>query len=157
MLVAKGLAAHSILLAVLGVPAVYLHSLVGSPPDLEGMVDEPDQPARSTAPSSTPTCSRDELDHDPRRRGMFEGLRALLAVRRDQPAFSPFGDAGDARPRRPRVRRARRGGGQILVCVTNVTGETVPLPALGGVDVLNGRAVDALVLGPYGSAWVQPA
>src|SRR3712207_6248605 len=37
VLVAKGLAAHSILLAVVGVPAIYVHSLLGTPPDLAGM------------------------------------------------------------------------------------------------------------------------
>ena len=37
ILAAKALAAHSILFAFLGVPAIYLHSLVGSAPDHEGM------------------------------------------------------------------------------------------------------------------------
>ena len=43
------------------------------------------------------------------------------------------------------------------MCVTNVTAEPVPLPALAGVDVLTGRPVQDLVLGAYDSAWVQPA
>ena len=51
----------------------------------------------------------------------------------------------------------RRGAGQILVCVTNVTVETVPLPALTGRDVITGEPVEPLVLGPYGFAWVQAA
>lgn len=51
----------------------------------------------------------------------------------------------------------RSGAGQTLVCVTNLTSETVPLPSLHGLDVVSSRTVGPLVLGPYGFAWVQPA
>ena len=156
VLVAKGFAAHSILLTVVGVPAVYVHSLLGTPPDLAGMVESGINRRVNRAALDADVLA-DALDHDPRRRGMFAGLRALLAVRRDQPALAPSAtqETLDLDDRVFAVRR--RGGGQILVCVTNVTAETVPLRTLTGVDVLTGRPVGALALGPYGSAWVQPA
>ena len=156
VLVAKGLAAHAILLAVVGVPAVYVHSLLGTPPDLAGMAESGINRRVNRAALDAAVLA-EELDTDPRRRGMFAGLRALLAVRRDQPALAPSAtqETLDLDDRVFAVRR--RGGGQILVCVTNVTAETVPLPTIAGVDVLTGRPVESLVLGPYGSAWVQPA
>ena len=153
MLAAKALAAHSILFAFLGVPAVYYHSLVGSPPDHEGM-ETSDINRR---------INREVLDAD-------ELVRALESTRAaapsspgcgtcsryaaQQPAFSPFGTQQVERlDDRVFAVRAGTGTPDELLCVTNVTGDEVPLAAQG-TDVLTGSVVDPLVLGPWGSAWV---
>ncbi len=156
VLVAKGLAAHSILLTVVGVPAVYIHSLLGTPPDLRGM-----QVSGINRRVNRPTLDADalalDLVADPRRAGMFGGLRRLLGVRRAQPALSPFA-AQQALDLDDRVFAVRRtGGGQTLVCVTNVTSQTVTLPAVSGFDVVSGEGAETLKLGPYGFAWIQTA
>jgi len=156
VLVAKALAAHSILFTLLGVPAVYLHSLVGSPPDLEGMVT-----SRINRRINRAVLDADRLDvelrEDPRRRGVLSGLSHLLAVRRQHEAFSPYGTQR-VESLDDRVFAVRRGEGTCdeLLCVTNVTEDEVPLEVLG-TNVLTGSIVDPLVLGPWGSAWVQPA
>ena len=121
VVVAKSLAAHSILFTVLGVPAVYLHSLVGSHPDLEGVVT-----SRINRRINRAVLDADQLDaellDDPRRRGVLTGLSHLLDVRRQHEAFSPFGtqriECLD-----DRVFAVRRGEGtpDELLCVTNVT------------------------------------
>jgi sucrose phosphorylase len=155
VLVAKTLAAHSILFTVLGVPAVYLHSLVGSPPDLEGMVS-----SRINRRINRALLDADRLDaelrNDPRRRGVLSGLRHLLEIRRRNDAFSPFGTQRVER-HDDRVFALRRGEGTPgeLLCVTNVTGDEVPV-AVRGTDVLTDSVVDPLVLGPWSSAWVRP-
>ncbi|HET6563379.1 MAG TPA: sugar phosphorylase [Marmoricola sp.] len=155
VLVAKTLAAHSILFTLLGVPAVYLHSLVGSPPDLEGMVT-----SRINRRINRSILDADRLDAelrgDRRRRGVLTGLGHLIEVRRRHEAFSPFGTQR-VEHLDDRVFAVRRGEGTPgeLRCVTNVTGDQVPL-AVRGVDVLTGSAVDPLVLGPWGAAWVRP-
>lgn len=153
---AKCLAAHSILLAFLGVPAVYYHSLVGSPPDLEGMVT-----SRINRRINRAVLDADrlavELREDPRRRAIFDGMRHLLDVRRRHEAFSPFGTQRVERLD-DRVFAVRRGEGTAdeLRCVTNVTGQTVTLPTVLGTDVLTGATTAPLVLGPWQSAWVRP-
>ena len=73
ILAAKGLAAHSILFAFLGVPAVYYHSLVGSPPDHQGMRSS-ESTGVSTARCSTPTGWSRSWQAT-RRRAVFEGMR----------------------------------------------------------------------------------
>jgi glycosidase len=152
---AKALAAHSILLAFLGVPAIYYHSLFGSGPDHEGM--------RSTGINrrinrAVLDADRlvDELHHDPRRTAIFAGLAAMLEARRERPAFSPYGtqlvEDSD-----PRVLVLRRGAGtpDEIVCVTNVTGEPVALD-VAGTDVITGHEHRPLRLPAYGYAWMRP-
>jgi glycosidase len=155
VVVAKTRAAHSILFTVLGVPAVYLHSLVGSHPDLEGMVT-----SRINRRINRAVLDADRLDaelkDDPRRSGVLRELGHLLDVRRRHEAFSPFGTQRVERLD-DRVFAVRRGEGTAdeLLCVTNVTGDEVRLP-VRGTDVLTGAVVDPLVLGPWGAAWVRP-
>ena len=113
--------------------------------------------AASTGPSSTPTGSPTSCDHDPRRRAVFSGLRHLLDVRRQHEAFSPFGSQRVERLD-DRVFALRRAAGtpDELLCVTNVTAETVTLGSVLGHDVLTDRPVEPLTLGPWGYAWVRP-
>ena len=154
VLAAKALAAHSILFAFLGVPAVYYHSLVGSPPDHEGM-----ESSDINRRINREVLDADELvrslQADPRRRAVFSGMRHLLEVRRGQPAFSPFGTQ-QVELLDDRVFAVRRGTGtpDELLCVTNVTGETVPLPHVAGYDVLTGTE-GPVTLGPWGYAWLR--
>ena len=156
VLAAKALAAHSILFAFLGVPAVYYHSLVGSSPDHEGM-----ETSRINRRINREVLDADrlvaDLAGDPRRHAVFTGLRHLLDVRRRHQAFSPFGTQ-QVEHLDDRVFAVRRGVGtpDELVCVTNVTGETVPLPAVTGRDVLTDSDVAPLTLGPWRYAWVRP-
>jgi sucrose phosphorylase len=155
VLAAKALAAHSILLAFLGVPAVYYHSLVGSPPDLEGMVTSRINRRINRAVLDADRLA-DELRHDPRRRAVFTGMHHLLDVRRQHEAFTPFGSQR-VRHLDDRVFALIRGEGtpDELLCVANVAGEEVTLADVSGTDVLSGNRVDPLVLGPWGYAWVR--
>jgi glycosidase len=156
VLAAKALAAHSILFSFLGVPAVYYHSLVGSPPDLEGMVSSRINRRINRALLDADRLGA-ELGSDPRRRAVFDGMRHLLDVRRRHEAFSPFGTQR-VELLDDRVFALRRGEGtpDDLRCVTNVTGQTVELPRVVGTDVLSEARVEPLVLGPWGTAWVRP-
>ena len=84
------LATQAIMLAMQGMPAVYFHSLVGSPNDQVG-VEESGQNRRINRHK----YDRDELDQalrDPHslQRRIFDGYRRLLNVRRQQSAFHPL-------------------------------------------------------------------
>jgi sucrose phosphorylase len=154
---AKALAAHSILLAFVGVPAVYYHSLFGSGSDHAG-ARETGIARRVNREVLDADRLTHELGHDRRRAAVFEGLCGLLQTRRRHAAFSPYG------PQRvehhdDRVLALRRGEdtGEELLCATNVSDQPVTLPAVRGVDVLTGRGCDPLELAPYGYAWVTPA
>jgi sucrose phosphorylase len=153
---AKAVAAHSILVSFVGVPAIYYHSLFGSRSDVAGMAASGINRRINRAVLDADTLG-EELRTDPRRRAVFDGLGRLLRTRAAQPGLAP--DASQAvELLDPRVFAVRRAAGtpDELVCVTNVTGDRVRLADVSGTDVLTGDVVAPLVLGPYGYAWVRP-
>ncbi|GAB2506751.1 sugar phosphorylase [Microbacterium petrolearium] len=152
--VRRGLAAHAILLSLVGVPAIYYHSLFGSSQDRAGM-EASGIPRRINRETLDADRLAAELATSPRRSGMLEGLRHLLQIRRSLPGFSPFA-AQRVEQLDPRVLVVRRAAGtpDEVVAAVNVSDEPVSLP-LAGTDVLTGeRHTDGLTLEPHGYAWL---
>lgn len=153
--VQRGLAAHSILLTLVGVPAVYYHSLLGSPHDLDGMRES----------GIARRVNRGRLDADElgdalrrpgRRREVFEGVRHLLQVRGGQPALDPFArQEVEVVAGRALVVRRAPGTAHEVVAVTNVSGRPVALSGFAGTDVLTGAVHVDPVLPPYGFVWLR--
>jgi glycosidase len=156
--VVRGLAAHAILLSLVGVPAIYYHSLLGSGQDREGM-EASDIARRINREVLDADLLSAEIESSPRRRGMLEGLRHLLSVRRGLPGFSPFAEqAVEEHDERVLVVRRAAGTADEVVAVVNVSGDSVDVPALSGIDVLTGtRHDDGVRLPPHGYAWLVPA
>ena len=154
--VSHGLAAHAILLSVIGVPAVYYHSLLGSGQDRGGM-EESGIPRRINRETLDAERLSRELTTSARRRGMLEGLRHLLTVRRSLAGFSPFADQRVEKldDRLFAVRRAAGTADEVLA-VVNVSEEAVAVPSVSGVDAITGHRHDALTLEPFGFAWLRP-
>ena len=84
------LATQAIMLSMRGVPAVYFHSLVGSPSDLEGMASSgiPRRINRHKYDTSELETALSQADSLQRR--VFDGYQRLLDVRRGQIAFDPI-------------------------------------------------------------------
>jgi glycosidase len=154
--VVRGMAAHAILLSLIGVPAIYYHSLLGSGQDRAGM-EESDIARRINRQVLDADLLAAELGTSPRRSGMLEGLRALLELRRTLPAFSPFADQRVELldPRAFVVRRAVGTPDEVIAAI-NVSDETVPLPSLAGFDVISGRSFSGIDLEPFGYVWLRP-
>lgn len=152
--VRRGLAAHAILLSLVGVPAIYYHSLFGSSQDRAGM-EASGIPRRINRETLDADRLAAELASSPRRSGMLEGLRHLLQTRRALPGFSPFA-AQRVEQLDARVLVVRRAAGtpDEVVAAVNVSDEPVSL-SLAGTDVLTGeRHTDGLTLEPHGYAWL---
>ncbi len=159
--VAQFLAAHTIMLSLAGIPALYVHALLGTPGN--GVpVDELAQHKRSINRRKLKLDEAAGLlasDEGVRRRALVELVRRMM-VRRDQPAFHPDADQTSLElgPRAFGVIRGGSSSGQTVVSVTNVTNDqlTVDLEALslrcpsdstgarfgdeGCVDLLDDRA-----------------
>jgi sucrose phosphorylase len=157
IVVAKALAAHSILFSVVGVPAVYYHSLFGSRADHEGMHGTGINRRINRAVLDADQLLA-ELAASPRRRAVFQGMADMLRTRREQPAFSPYGDQL-VEGLDDRVFAVRRGVGTAdeLRSITNVTGEPVVLEGVAGRDVITGKEHVSLQLDPWGYVWLRSA
>lgn len=87
--VQKMLAAHSVLFSVMGVPAVYYHSLLGSQNDYKGL-EESGINRRINRQKFQYEELVSELEKSTRRQKVFTGLKKLIRTRQQEPAFSPF-------------------------------------------------------------------
>jgi sucrose phosphorylase len=122
-------AANAIMLALQGVPGVYVHSLVGSHNDREGAARTGRARSinrRKWARAELNAALADPASHE---RRIFERMAALLAARRREPAFHP-GAAQQVIPAHAALftflRTARDGGSRVL-CVHNVSDRPQPL------------------------------
>lgn len=155
--VQRGLAAHAILLSLIGVPAIYLHSLFGSEQDHDG-VQESNIARRINREVLDADELRTELRAGGRRSGMLDGIREMLAVRRRTPGFSPFAtQTVERRDDRALIVRRAAGTPDEVVAAVNVSAEPVFLPTLRGTDLLSGEAFDGLTLEPFGYVWLTGA
>ncbi|GGB42443.1 alpha-amylase family glycosyl hydrolase [Fictibacillus barbaricus] len=156
--VQKMLAAHSVLFSVMGVPAVYYHSLLGSQNDYKGL-EESGINRRINRQKFQYEELVSELEKSTRRQKVFTGLKKLIRARQQEPAFSPFaaqlilelGEQVFAL-----LRRNEETGDTVLFVMNaaNVT-TSVELP-FGGEDLWSGETVENSVeLAPYQFMWIK--
>jgi len=157
------LASQSIPLVLPGVPAVYIHSILGSRNWIEGV--------RHTGRARTINREKLPVDEvlsqlsepDSFRSRVFHPYCKLIRTRTSQSAFHPNAGCSVLRPG-PRVFAVKReSSGQAIYALTNVSasGVEVKLPASGipvGLrDLVSGELADSdrLELAPYQVVWLE--
>ena len=160
---ARFLAAHSIVLALRGLPGIYFHSLFGSRGDRKG-AEESGIPRRINRKKLEVGALDAELDQaDSLRAQVFAGMQGMLKARASHPAFNPFAEQEipDAPPDLFLITRKAANGARVI-CATNVTPSAIsfPLPAdSSGWKPLTGSAESSadkqVFLPAYGVAWFQ--
>ena len=170
---AKFLAAETILLSVVGVPAVYIHSLLGSRNDLAGVARTGRNRSINRAPLERRDLEAALAAPDSLRRRILDGHLALLARRRTRPAFHPEASQTVV-PVDPAVFSiVRAGGGDRIWAVVNVSNRPVtvraaraalgfapgaPLSDLIAEAPVSGAGDDVVLdLAPYGAVWIAGA
>ena len=163
MALRRHLAAHAIMLALRGIPATYVHSVVASGNDREGF-------ARSGAARAlhrrrfedVAAFRRDVMDAGTRSGAAWHGLRAMLQSRAATPAFHPDSEQTllDAPPQVFAVERAAESGERARVYV-NVSGAPASVrvstewaPIAPSTTAPAGGHV---ALAPWSSAWLRAA
>ncbi len=162
MQIARFLAAHSIMLALRGLPGIYFHSLFGSRGDRAG-AEASGIPRRINRKKLTVAELTTELDDPKRLRArVFAGLRDMIEARASHPAFSPYAaqEIPDAPPGLFVIIRKASEGRQAF-CATNLTAEATlcALPEAGGSEwkLLTGSPIasgNAVRLPAYGISWL---
>ncbi len=163
---ARFLASQAVMLALAGVPGIYIHSLFGSRNDRAAVESTGSARAINRHRFSLPELEAALADPQSHSARIFQGYRHLLAIRRREPAFHPQAEqqVPDLGPglfavlRRPQV-------GRPLLCLHEVRGEgqTVTLPRQiaprdSMLDILRDEYVDtrALTMAPFQVRWLAP-
>ena len=161
--VQRFLGAQSIMLAMAGVPGIYIHSLLGS----RGAPAEVERTGRPRSINREKfgyaALQRELADPGGRRRQVLDGFRGLLQWRRHYDAFHPNA------PQRVLETQAGvfalvREGCDTVVCVHNLTmrPQTVGARILGvetATDLLSGERVGGdgnIALAPLQTRWLVP-
>lgn len=144
------LAAHAIMFALAGVPGIYFHSLFGARNDVAG-AKASGMARRINRQKLTVAELRDELAHpDSLRARVFAGMKQLLQQRQTHAAFAPAAaqQVLSLDPRVFAVERSNPTEPSRVLCLHNVTNETVALPAHPALP-------GPVTLTPY-EVWWQP-
>jgi len=156
---ARYLLSQAIPMALIGMPGVYIHSLLGSRNDLEGVRRTGRARSINRAQLDLETLCAELADPGSLRARVLSGYRHLLRTRAGESAFHPgaaqevpdFGSAVFA------VLRTNRETGRRVLALHNVSGENVnvTLP-WAGTDRLDGARCPAgsLRLAPYQVRWI---
>jgi sucrose phosphorylase len=158
--VARFLASQSILLALAGVPGIYVHSLFGSR-NCHACYQQTGR-ARSLNREKFDLAAIERLlaDATSHQHRVFEGYRHMLALRRQHPAFHPFARQSilDLHPAVFAVVRTPADDAQPVLCLTNVSARPVELTLPAGEwRTLLGATKprdERLTLPPYGVLWL---
>jgi hypothetical protein len=165
--VERFLCAHALAMALVGVPLLYLPSLLGARGWPEGVARGGG--ARAINRERLDLVAVEDALARPTSRGrrIRDALADLAAARRLTPAFDPYGSQTvlDLGPACFALQRRARAGGPAAICVHNVTGRsmTVELPnrapnaaptRLLAARGLRSRSPHGLDLAPYGYAWL---
>lgn len=159
--IARFLLSQAVMLTLKGIPAVYIHSLLGSHNDLDGL-------ERLGYPRAINRAKLDverlnlELDQPGSFRArVFEGYRRMLDIRRQHPAFHPGGsqrafEQGDGRILG--VERVSPDGGERITALFNVSGERGTVSLEDGArftDLLTGESLSSDIdLAAYQVRWL---
>ena len=87
--VQRFICAHIIMLALEGLPAFYLHSLLGTENDLQGMADSGQARSINRHKWDVDALDAALLDKDLHHQKVFNELKRIIAIRRGQEAFHP--------------------------------------------------------------------
>ena len=160
------LVSQAILLALAGVPGIYIHSLLGSRNWHEGVRQTGRPRSINREPLAAGEVGRALADPESLRAQVFYGYRRLIETRAAEPAFHPGGaqQVLDLHPALFALLRTSPDGQERIAALHNVSGESAraSLRGLGGAggwrDLLTGEAfgVDAAIpLAPYQVRWLK--
>ncbi|NYE05863.1 sucrose phosphorylase [Bacillus niacini] len=154
----KFLAAHTILLSVIGVPGIYIHSLLGSQNYYQG-VEESGINRRINREKLNKEELFAELEADTLRSAIFKEFGARIKLRRAQKAFSPNAkqEVLFLDDRVFSIKRTNVETGDEMVVLVNVSNVTVNLETgYSGLDIIGSEEiVNTVTLQPYQSMWIK--
>ena len=161
--------AHAIMLALEGIPGIYIHSLLGTHNDYERVENSGHYRAINRHQWDLHTLSSLLADTESQHARIFSRLKALLAIRSRQPAFHPNALQYTLHlgPGVVGFRRDSIDSAQSIFCISNITDEptclALPDVNLGHAeewqDLISAEQLTErdgeLTLKPYQTVWLS--
>ena len=151
----KFIAAHMILLSMKGMPAIYIHSLLGSHNDLEGLKSS----------GINRRINREKLDLDKLELALkdktsdryiiLNRLLKLIDIRKNYDAFDPKSEQNVLFIDDRVFAVSRQGKDTNIDVFINVSKEEVYIKDVKGLDVISENNVNGLLLKAYQFAWIK--
>ena len=155
--VSRFVVAHAIMLSLAGVPAIYVHSLLGSRSDHAGVEKTGRFRSINRAVLDANKVGEELAQPDSLRAQVLHGLTRLLKVRRQHTAFDPHASQQivDVSPQVFAVLRGAQQGEQVL-CLHNVSAheQRVPMPGKWRDLLTDDEGESVVVLEPYQVRWL---
>ncbi|MFA4907815.1 MAG: sugar phosphorylase [archaeon] len=131
----KFITAHAILLAMPGIPALYYHSLFGSSGDRSAVETTGQKRAVNRKKFDLPDLENELNNSTSRTCRIFTELKRLIAIRKRQPAFNPYGRANviSITDRLFAIQRISPDGRQIVLAVHNLSERPVQFRITDGI------------------------
>lgn len=154
------IAAQAVMLALVGMPGIYFHSLFGSRGWLEGVKQTGRNRTINRQKCNFDTIQRELADPASLRSHVFSRYRELLSARGCSPAFHPHGGQKvlDLHKSVFALERISPDGSARVLCLCNVSADAVTLdaPFESAKDMMTGNTVSGRVLSlePYQILWI---
>ncbi len=153
------LLSQGVLLALAGVPAIYIHSLLGSHNDLEGMARTGHNRSINRAKLNLETLEAELAQPDSFRAHIFNELKKLITIRTAHEAFSPRTPQNAYTLNDGHVLALQRSvsddAENSILAVFNFSGDTQIIPEISGrFDLLTDSIADES-LPPFGMRWLR--
>ncbi len=153
------LVSQAIMLAMAGIPAIYIHSLLGSHNDVEGMIRAGYKRAINRQVLNADDVQAELAQEDSFRSMVFYGYLSLLQIRCGQRAFNPNAPQMALDLGNPAVFALLRGDAQVgrVLAVHNVSAQPQTVTVdFKGYDLVGkvGVAAGEWTLAPYQIMWV---
>ncbi|MDQ0974891.1 glycosidase [Neobacillus niacini] len=160
--VKRFLAAHSILLALPGVPAIYVQSILGSRNDREGVAKTGMNRSINRQKYNMADIEKELNNPDTLRNKVFTELTKIISIRKEETIFHPNSvmevlDLGEKVFAFKRVDEK----GESLLVICNLANESVDCELTGRfIDRITGETIHcdySIALNPYQFVWLKPA
>lgn len=155
---ARVIAAHGILLSAIGVPAVYVHTLLGSRNWTEGVTQSGINRRINRQRFDIERLESELEDTNNFRHKVFHSLKRLISMRRQTPAFHPNAEqrVRYLDKRLVTFERENKEKTSTVLVIVNISDEEVALDAgVKGRNLLSGTALGPdILIKPYEVVWL---
>jgi len=160
------LSSQALMLSMPGIPAVYIHSLLGTPNDLEGLEKLGYNRAINRKKWDLNKLEEELESKESPQSEVFRKYKALLENRRSRSAFSPDADCDilDTDASLFALKRSCPKSGETILCLYNFTdrelgidslSDAIPSGAKVVADSLTEKTKPTEPLAPFGYRWIQ--